>query len=116
LLRSQTLPADYQQFYGKKPDFFERVSSLAAGDRMLASDRRSEAMRVLWEWLAVSPSPSAHRWLFRYQPFLHVCGEAKLRRASDGFASHQAGRQLLCLCQSLRCPGSPIVTIEMIGR
>jgi len=73
-------------------------------------------MRVLWEWLAVSLSPSAHRWLFRYQPFLHVCGEAKLRRASDGFASHQAGRQLLCLCQSLRCPGSPIVTIEMIGR
>jgi hypothetical protein len=71
---------------------------------------------VLWGRLAVSLSSSSYRWPFRYQPFIHLCCEAKPRGASDGFASHGAGRQLLCLCQGLRCPGSLIVTIEIIRR
>lgn len=44
---------------------------------------------VLWERLAVSLSSLPYRWPFRYQPFLPVCCEAKLRGASDGFASHR---------------------------
>jgi hypothetical protein len=53
---------------------------------------------------------------FRHQPFFHVCGKAKLFGLSDGFESLRSGRQLLCLCQSPRCPGSPIVTIEIVAR
>jgi hypothetical protein len=53
---------------------------------------------------------------FRYQPFPHVSGKAKLLGFSDGFGSHRSGRQLSCLRQSLRCLGSPIVTIEIVAR
>ena len=52
---------------------------------------------------------------FRRQPTLHVCGNAKLSCLSDGFGSLQSGRQLFGLCQSLGCPGSPIVTIEIVA-
>ena len=54
--------------------------------------------------------------LFRHQPFFHFCGKAKLCGFSDGFGSLRSGPQLLCLCQSLRCPGSPVVTIEIVAR
>ena len=66
-------------------------------------------------------SPSAGHFrcavgLFRYQPFPHVSGKAKLFGFSDGFGSHRSGWQPSCLRQSLRCPGSPIVTIEIVAR
>jgi len=35
---------------------------------------------------------------------------------SDGFGSLQSERQLFGLCQTLGCPGSPIVTIEIVAR
>jgi hypothetical protein len=47
---------------------------------------------------------------------LHVCGNAKLCCFSDGFESLQSGRQLFGLLQSLGCPGSPIVTIEIVAQ
>ena len=59
---------------------------------------------------------ASHRWLFRHQPILHVCGNAELSSFSDGFGSLQSGRQLFGLCQSFRCPGSPIVTIDIVAR
>ena len=54
--------------------------------------------------------------LFRRQPIFHLRGNAKLSGFCDGFTSHRSGRQLFCLCQSLGCPGSPIVTIRIVAR
>src|SRR5258708_19941978 len=54
--------------------------------------------------------------LFLRQPLFHVRGSAKLSGFYDGFTSHRSGRQLFCLCQSLCCPGSPIVLIRIAAR
>jgi hypothetical protein len=59
---------------------------------------------------------ASRRWPFRRQPTLHVCGNAKLCCFSDGFESLQSWRQLFGLLQSLGCPGSPIVTIEIVAQ
>jgi hypothetical protein len=64
----------------------------------------------------VSQPLASRRWLLRHQPIFHVCGNAKLFSLSDGFGSLQSGRQLFGLCQSPGCPGSPIVTIEIVAR
>lgn len=58
---------------------------------------------------------ASHRWLFRHQPILHVCGNAELSGFSDGFGSLQSGRQLFGLGQSLGGPASPIVAIEIVS-
>ena len=58
---------------------------------------------------------ASHRWLFRHQPILHVCGNAELSSFSDGFGSLQSGRQLFGLGQSLGGPASPIVAIEIVS-
>ena len=63
----------------------------------------------------VSQLLASRCWPFRRQPIFHVCGNAKLCCFSDGFGSLQSGRQLFGLCQSLGCPGSPIVTIEIVA-
>ena len=54
--------------------------------------------------------------VFRRQPLFHVRGNAKLSGFCDGFTSHRSGRQLFRLCQSLCCPGSPIVLIRIVAR
>lgn len=82
------------------------------GKAVCHSELRTRPM----SWIAVSRSLSVRVGLFRYQPFPHVSGKAKLFGFSDGFGSHRSGRQLLCPCQSLRCPGSPIVTTEIVAR
>jgi hypothetical protein len=66
--------------------------------------------------IAVSQSPSAGVGIFQHQKIFHVCSKAKLFGFSDGFRSHRSGRQRLCLCQSVRCPGSPIVIIDIVTR
>jgi hypothetical protein len=71
---------------------------------------------MLRAWIAASQLPASRRRLFRHQPIFHVCGNAKLSCFSDGFGSLQSGRQPFGLCQSLGCPGSPIVTIEIVAR
>jgi hypothetical protein len=73
-------------------------------------------LRRPMDWIAVSQSLSSCRWALSTQKIFHVCGKAKLSGLSDGFGSHRSGRQLFCLCQSLRCPGSPIVIIEIVAR
>jgi hypothetical protein len=71
---------------------------------------------ILQAWPPVSQLFASRRWLFRHQPTFHVCGDAKLFGFSDGFGSLQSGRQPFGLRQSLGCPGSPIVAIEIVGR
>jgi hypothetical protein len=68
------------------------------------------------DWIAVSQSLSSRRWVLSTQKIFHVCGKPKLSGFSDGFGSHRSGRQPFCLCKSLRCPGSPIVIIEIVAR
>ena len=66
-----------------------------------------------------SPSASPFRGavgLLRYQPFPHLSGKAKLLGFSDGFESDRSSRQLPCLRKSLGCPGSPIVTVQIVAR
>jgi hypothetical protein len=38
-----------------------------------------------------------------------------LSRFSDCLGSLQSGRQFFCLCQSVGCPGSPVVTIGIVA-
>jgi hypothetical protein len=65
--------------------------------------------------IAGNRSLSVRPWAFRYQPFPHVRGIAKLCGFSDGFGSYRSGRQRSCPGQSLSRPGGPIVTIEIVA-
>jgi hypothetical protein len=63
--------------------------------------------RVLWTWIAVSQSLSSRRLALSRSAIFSCLRNAKLSGFSDGVGSHRSGRQLLCLCQSRRCPGQP---------
>ena len=98
------------------PSTVHLCTSTQPRDRRGKAVCHSELRTRPMSWIAVSRSLSVRVGLFRYQPFPHVSGKAKLFGFSDGFGSLRSGRQLSCLRQSLRCPGSPIVTIEIVAR
>jgi hypothetical protein len=101
------------------PDFIAQSFDLGHAAAISGAQRTSHSERPFKLRNAAARSPvrqlaGSRRRRFRHQPTFHVCGSPKLSSFSDGFGSLQSERQSFGLRQSLGCPSSPVVAIEII--